>query len=258
MKSLKHHLKQIPIIGPAARWINSRITQNWKIDPSHWIAHLTDPQNAQIVQIGSNDGKTGDPLFQLFQRFPAWRALFVEPVPFLFERLKKNYPDTERFRFENTLINNGEKISFYWLDESAKEAIDDLPDWYDQLGSFNRSHITKHLPRCETYIKETEIAGLTLSELFNKHQIKKLSVLHIDTEGADFQILSQLDLATIQPNIILFERKHLTSDEQSDAVKFLSSLYFVFNMGDDILAIRKLADPKVESTVKSLRKFRIQ
>ena len=42
------------------------------------------------MQIGSNDGRSGDPLY-LFIRRDAWRGVLIEPVDYVFRQLKKNY-----------------------------------------------------------------------------------------------------------------------------------------------------------------------
>ena len=46
---------------------------------------------------------------------------------------------------------------------------------------------------------------MTIEALFQKNDIKELSLLHIDAEGYDWKILSQLDLECFNPKIILFE-----------------------------------------------------
>lgn len=37
-----------------------------------------------IIQIGSNDGRAGDPIFDPVKRREQWSALLVEPVPHLY------------------------------------------------------------------------------------------------------------------------------------------------------------------------------
>ena len=112
--------------------------------PAFWMDQLLGNEAAFLVQIGSNDGKTGDPLFPLLQKNKNWRALFVEPIPETFKKLKSNYPDTKRFRFENVAINEGQKMTFYSVDPAAKKSLPDLPYWFDQLGSFSKEHILSH------------------------------------------------------------------------------------------------------------------
>ncbi len=208
-----------------------------------WFNELLGGQATQIVQIGSNDGKTGDPLYELFQKNPLWTGLFVEPIPYLFERLQANYTDKSRFRLENVAINQGEQLPFYWVDAKAKQTFPDLPYWYDQLGSFDKDNIIKGLgERIEDFIISETLEGITLPRLLERNAIKNIDILHIDAEGYDWKILSQLDLSIYQSKFILFEYHHLSKDELQAAQDFLSKNYILLHIGIDLLAVHNGLD----------------
>lgn len=205
--------------------------------PAFWMDKLL-PEEAYLIQIGSNDGKTGDPLYPLLQKNKKWKALFVEPVPYSFEKLKNNYPDTQRFSFENVAINEGKSMEFYWVNAAAKDALPDLPYWFDQLGSFDKQHILKHFDGAlAPFIQTKMLEGINLETLFSRNEVQQISVLHIDTEGYDWKILSQLNLQQFQPMFILFEHHHLTEKERSAATQFLGKTYTAFTLGIDTLAV---------------------
>lgn len=209
--------------------------------PPYWLDQAFGHRKISLVQIGSNDGKTGDPLHQLLLKNPAWTALFVEPVPYLFERLKKNYTDAQRFQFANVAINEGKSLNFHWVDAKAIETFPDLPFWYDQLGSFDRGHIAQELgERIEPFILSEELPGSTLSDLLEQYDISSIDVLHIDTEGYDWKILSQLNLDRFTPGFILFESNHLSDEERKAAFEFLNTDYILFQLGIDLLAVHKI------------------
>lgn len=44
---------------------------------------LDNREDLFVVQIGSNDGMTADPLYCILHEHPSWKALLVEPVPYL-------------------------------------------------------------------------------------------------------------------------------------------------------------------------------
>ena len=211
-----------------------------KAYPPYWFDRSLSGENAYLVQIGSNDGKTGDPLYPLLQKNKHWKALFVEPVPYSFEKLKSNYPNQDRFRFENAAINDGTRLTFYWVDPNAKNVLPDLPYWYDQLGSFDKQNIVKHLDGVlEPFIRSRELEGFTLQQLFDHNKIEQVDILHIDTEGYDWKILSQLNFDKYEPKFILFEYQHLTASELKSAFNFLKKKYQLFNVGIDLLAVHK-------------------
>jgi FkbM family methyltransferase len=240
----KQSIKNIPLVGNIITAVYNKIRS--KPDSSFdeatlWLDKLFDGDKTSIVQIGSNDGITGDPLHNLIVKHQKWTALFVEPVPLLVEKLKKNYNNESRFIFENAAINDGSEQVFYSVSERVKDEIDNLPSWYDQLGSFNKENISNHLNGIlNPYIIESKIKGLTLQSLFTKHNIKTIDILHIDTEGYDWKVLSQFDFTTYQPKVILFEHKHLSEAERNESIGYLKSNNYVIHvLGGDYLCLNK-------------------
>lgn len=105
-----------------------------------------------FLQIGSNDGISGDPLYRFINDYN-WKGILVEPVPFLFEKLERNYIDKkENLIFLNIAIsaeNEGQK-DFFSIDEKYRGK---LPDWYFQLGTFYKNVLYHHeIPDIDTYI----------------------------------------------------------------------------------------------------------
>lgn len=250
MRRLKDFVKSIPLVGGVARSVYGVFYKLWNYQPQEkevyhdtptaWIESYLEDKPLDVVQIGSNDGMTGDPIFDLIRKNGNWRVTFVEPVPYLFEKLKQNYSYDTRFRFERAAINDGSEQIFYSVRPEAKEHIPDLPDWYEQLGSFYKENILYHLNGVlEPYMEETVIKGMTLSQLFEKNDVTDLQLLHIDTEGYDWKVLSKLDLSKYKPAVILFEHKHLKRGERKASIKFLKKDYYIFALGADSFCLRK-------------------
>jgi len=194
-----------------------------------------------FVQVGSNDGLQGDPIHEFIMQNKSWSGIFIEPVRFLFERLRQNYQNADRFIFENVAISTEiGKRNFYYVSEKAKSELGSaLPYWHDQLGSFDRNHIAKTLDgMLEPYIVEEEIECVPLEQVLDRNQVITIDLLHIDTEGFDYKVLSQLNLKKYHPLIILFEHNLLSPDELEKARSLLKNAgYKLFEYGADTLAL---------------------
>lgn len=217
------------------------IKKNNEIIQNQIEQRLGDKASLFFVQVGSNDGKQGDPLHKLIKSNTNWRGIFIEPVKFVFDRLVKNYHNNERFIFENVAIGEKEgKTKFYYLDEKAETEIKGgLPWWHDQLGSFDKDHIQKHFDfDIQSYIVEEEIDCLRLDHILERHGVSELDLLHIDTEGFDYNVLSQVNFEKYRPKCILFEIHHLSESQEQKSEKLLEKFgYKLERYGVDVLAV---------------------
>jgi FkbM family methyltransferase len=192
-----------------------------------------------FVQVGSNDGQDGDPLHDLIIANPNWRGLFIEPLPDPFGRLVKGYGGSGRFIFEQIAISNRrEERQFYHVPREAAEGHC-LPCRFDQMGSFDRTHITKHDARLDEVIVETTVKSEPLPFVLNRHGITGVDLIHIDVEGYDYEVLKQINFEQWQPKLILYESGHLNASDGKAAISLLRSHGFeVVNCGLDTLARR--------------------
>ena len=105
MKSIKKQISKIDFIY---NFYHFHISGRLKNNATELIRRIFKFQSdVFFIQIGSNDGKTGDPLYPLVNKYSKYRGLFVEPVPYLFERLVDNYSFRKNLLFENAAINDG-------------------------------------------------------------------------------------------------------------------------------------------------------
>jgi FkbM family methyltransferase len=171
-------------------------------------------ENVFFVQIGANDGKQGDPLHRAIQGNERWRGIFVEPVPFVFERLKSNYNHESRFLFVNAAVAPEPGVrKFYYVSQLAKNALR-LPYWYDQIGSFSRTHIRRHFGKeIDQYIVCHDVQCVTVEQLLCLAKIKSADVFYVDAEGFDYEIVRQIPFGTHSPRLIIFEHRHMTRSQ---------------------------------------------
>ena len=199
-------------------------------------------RSVHFIQIGSNDGKHGDPIFPYIRRAD-WKGILVEPVPYLFERLKSNYVEFgDKLLFENSAIaNESGRLKFYRLQASEGH---DLPEWYDQLGSFKKDVVLRHknwFPSFDDLFIEDTVNAITFPELLKKHKVETLNLIHIDTEGYDYEIIKTIPFDDIEIDLVMFEHRHLPAREYRQAVKLLNSKGFRVqkNNNSDTTAIKK-------------------
>jgi FkbM family methyltransferase len=189
--------------------------------PAVTLAKIFTGMPAVVVQVGSNDGLQGDPISELIRENPAWRVLFIEPLPHLFRRLTANYPANPNHSFEKVAIasERGTRLMYY-VSDAIKNAMTDVPYWYDQLGSFDIGHLLKHGDKFAPFIISEEVQCEPLADTLTRNGITDIDLLHIDTEGYDFKILEQV-IPSTAPRAVLYEHRHLSRREQSDARKLL-------------------------------------
>ena len=241
INKLKNSINKVPLAAKVIARLRRGIKGPQKELATYWIDYYLPNKKMMIVQIGANDGKSGDPLHNLVRKNTNWSVLFVEPVPYLFQELKYNYSPASRLKFENSGINaDGTSQIFYMIGKKAFDEIADLSPDYKQIGSFNKEHvIALGGTRTEKFIEEIEVNCLTLQKVFDKNQVEILDALLIDAEGYDWKILRQLNLHRYSPRIIYFEHTHLESSEKTEALNQLGDLYYLFEFGINFLCIKK-------------------
>lgn len=183
--------------------------------------------NFFFVQVGGFDGTTDDPLYDMVMSYK-WSGIIVEPMKEAFERLTQNYIKNKKCILEKVAIAGirGER-KFY----SIKDTFNKLPYWTKQLGSFHREVILKHnkwVRDIEKYIIEENVSVVTFSDIFTKHNISKINLLCLDTEGSDFELLSSFDFNRYKPELVLFEHKHLNQEEKQKSFDVLEDKGYSF------------------------------
>jgi len=201
-----------------------------------------------FVKVGANDGVTDDPCSDIFLANPKWRGLLIEPVPYCFASLQKNFPDRRRFILEQIAIGSpsGEAI-FYYVDGNARNEMSDWQSWFDKLGSFDRQHILKHLNgKLAPYIIECRVPVRPLTKILIQSRLPHVHILHVDTEGHDYEVLKTLDFSRFAPLAILVEHCHLSADKKAALRELLERHgYAVQTSFSEYFAVNTKADRRL-------------
>lgn len=138
------------------------------------------------------------------------KVFSFEPSAWAYERINKNLNlnscrNVEVFKVG--VSNHSDIVSFYKCDDDAFNSI-----------------LNKQMRKC---IEEIKIDVLTIDDFCNKKQIKKLNVLKIDVEGADYLVLKGADnvISNFHPIILCEYNKFLETikDDINEMITFLNS-----------------------------------
>ncbi|MDE0804040.1 MAG: FkbM family methyltransferase, partial [Acidimicrobiales bacterium] len=129
-------------------------------------------------------------------------------------------------------------LPFYRVTPAAPG--EDVPAWYDKVGSFDRDLIVD-LARLwapiADRIEATEVECVTVATLLDRYPIGDPDLVHIDAEGFDGQILGQIHELGLRPGLLFYEHAHLADETESTAERLRSSGYSLFVEGMDTLAV---------------------
>lgn len=182
----------------------------------------------------------------------------VEPVPYVFERLRANYERHPGVELENAAIGARDgTLPFFHLAAVVDRAAEELPRWYDGIGSLSREAVLSHarlIPDIEERIVETEVPVLTFDTLLAKHHLDDVDLVVIDTEGYDHVIVRQIDYARHRPVLLVYEHYHLGADERRAARACVEDAgYETREEGFDTWCLEAGADPALTRVWRASR-----
>ena len=207
--------------GRAARRFAASITE-WRLGrrlagPRLIRAFASAYRQPFFVEIGANDGEQHDHLRPFILSRP-WRGIMVEPVPYVFERLRANYGGLGRVELENAAIADRDgRLPFYYLAEADLRERKRLPDWYDGIGSFSREKVLAHgksIPDVADRLVRREVSCMTFETLCRRHGADRVDLLVIDAEGYDAEILRSIDFDARRPRVLVYEHFHLAPSDR--------------------------------------------
>ena len=195
-----------------------------------------------VIQVGSNDGISNDPLYDAILRHQR-RSFLVEPVDYLADKLRLLHKENHFVTIcEFDIHPNSDRVEFFHPAKDADIKMGEMwRPWYGQLGSFSKEHLIKHAFCIQPYIEKTFIPCKTLNDIISRNKITSVSILHIDAEGFDLEVLSSLDLDLIKPHMIMIEHKHAHLTELFSVVRKMTRLgYRTYVYHEDVIFVQTL------------------
>ena len=188
-------------------------------------------QNFCCIIIGAHNGESSD-LYSLLSNKNI-KVILIEPNPTIFKELKENYSNNKKAVLLNIAITNSKsELDFYIVNKDAYEPNKKIA--FDTISSLDKTHLLKHLKNLNPInesietINTIKIQGDTLENVMSNENIYQPTVLQVDTEGFDAEIIKQLDILGVKPEILYFEYCHLNDSDLCYCLDWLKSNNYCF------------------------------
>ncbi|MEW9305866.1 FkbM family methyltransferase [Labrys neptuniae] len=166
-------------------------------------------KKVKFIHVGANVGNSSDdPVFGYVVNH-GWQGALVEPVPYLFEKLKKNYePYSDLSFFQLCCSTQQGTLPFYMLEEASASDSPLGPF----LSSFEKEVILKHsgfFTDLASHIREIQVETVRVDTIIERANLQGFNALVVDTEGHDDKVVAGLNLDAHAPELIMVEYHHL-------------------------------------------------
>ena len=204
-----------------------------------------------FVSVGAMDGIMFDEICGYANLF-GFKGLYVEPIPYLYDRLKSNISAENNF-FENSAISyyDGE-LEMLTIDKEAIDSGELQSCFYGMsavyppkngLSSAGDEEVVKK------YGRIIKVPCLTFDSLLKKHNITSFDILKMDAEGHDWSIMDTIDLSKHRPSVIRIEWINLSDQEKKSFSEKMKTNNYIFEVKDgDVTAITSELFSKLNSS----------
>jgi FkbM family methyltransferase len=167
-----------------------------------WVTESLFPgrDNGVFVDIGANDGVEFSNTF-ILERDHNWTGLAVEPIPEVFEKLRRN----RTCNVVNGCVGQHSGQQKFQVIRGYAQMLSGLVDEYDE----------RHLKRIDHDIaarggsrREISVTCYRLTDLLRTNGITSIDYLTIDVEGAELSILKTIDWQRIEIKVIGVENNY--------------------------------------------------
>ena len=195
---------------------HSQIGQDLKV-----LKFYKNKRNGYFIEAGANDGIKLSNTYLLEKNYN-WRGICVEPVPVVFDQLKKN---RKSINVNKALYDNSKDTVNILLNPEDNELLAGVKEDMD-----------KHKDRLKSK-KSIDIKTTTLTELLDKYNAPRyIEYLSLDTEGSEYKILNGIDFNKYKFGYINIEHNY-TEPRRTNMRKKLEEngyKYYGENSFDDI------------------------
>jgi len=154
-------------------------------------------KNGVFVDIGAHDGVRISNSY-IFEKYRSWKGLCVEPLPEIFDQLKKN----RDCYCENYAIMNKEGSCEFLQVLGEPDQLSGVLDKFTDRGL---RVIHDEIKRVGGSTKVIEVKTIELNKLLSKYGLNEINFMSIDVEGSELEVLKSIDFNNVFIDVLLIE-----------------------------------------------------
>lgn len=163
---------------------NSQYGQDYYLEKE--IIPSLDGFKGTMVEVGCNDPIYNNNTY--FFTNQNIKVISIDPLDY-----SQEYKNRENTTFVNCAISNKKGICEYYK-------VKKIEGWEDQMSGFSK-------PEDHFNFDIIEVPTDTLNNILDEHMVKKVSLLFLDCEGHEYNIMSLFDFRKFNPDVIVVENK---------------------------------------------------
>lgn len=203
-----------------------------------------------FVECGAFDGQT-ECSCKFFEETMGWTAYNLEPVPWIFERLEANRPDSNNFN-----VGLSDKTGT----ASFQSVIHPKYGRQTTIGAIDHSPELKAALEAEGCTFEpVEIQVMSWSDFIARTGLKEIDLMVLDVEGHELAVLSGMQDSPVLPKVMCIEFGHAGFDRIRTLMNFMgyeydtnshANAFFIRREALAAINLRHLAKPAPSTTAE--------
>jgi FkbM family methyltransferase len=189
-----------------------------------------------ILQVGACDGTMLDPVRRYLAKGRG-RGILIEPNPFAFVRLQRNYAGFQNVTLIQAAIGEQDGEAYLYRVKKSDKEISEV-DGSLGIASFYPEHLKRHAMKADE-IERITVKCRSLSSLVAELSLGSIDLLQIDAEGFDAAVVRMALKMSIRPSCINFEHRHLKQADRHPLFDLLTAHGYLLGYGaENLLAVR--------------------
>lgn len=171
---------------------------------------LRDDDPGVVVDVGAHDGVSISNSFAFIVHH-GWRGILIEPLPEAYAKLVGVHASRENVVCINAACGEQAGTAELYIGPDGREG---------QMSTLSTDPIFHGNPRTETI----HVDVFTLTDLLDRYGAPAdISLLSVDTEGTDYDVLCGLDFSRFRPRIVISEEHPSNPDKHRGKYELLQA-----------------------------------